>query len=316
MTARIIMKLMVTNIVHDTPTVKIFTLKHPLRDTLPTPSAGAHVDVRLPDGKIRQYSLCGDPADDSIYQIAVRREDDGRGGSRWLHENVELGSILHVSAPRNNFPLVAGAKQHLFIGGGIGITPFSAMVQAAKEAGEEFFVEYCVRSSVDAPLFAKLRAVCGDRNLRVWAGDQIPRQRFDATSIGAPVEGMHIYCCGPTSLVNAVREATVDWPESQVHFEVFAATLDENFKAEPFDMKIASTGEVIRVPANQSALDVLRAHGFIISSSCELGVCGSCECGYKDGTVIHRDSILGVSSRQDRMMLCVSRARVAVTIEL
>ena len=105
MTARIIMKLMVVNIVQDTPTVKIFTLKHPLRNSLPTPSAGAHVDVRFPDGRIHQYSLCGDPDDDSIYQIAVRREESGRGGSKWLHENIELGTILHVSAPRNNFPL-------------------------------------------------------------------------------------------------------------------------------------------------------------------------------------------------------------------
>ncbi|MNR82217.1 Phthalate 4,5-dioxygenase oxygenase reductase subunit [compost metagenome] len=307
------MKLMVTNIVSDTPTVKIFTLKHPLRDTLPPPSAGAHVDVRLPDGKIRQYSLCGDPSDDSIYQIAVRREDDGRGGSRWLHDNVELGSILHVSAPRNNFPLVAGADRHIFIGGGIGITPFAAMARAAQQAGEEFIVEYCVRSKGDAPLLPALSTTCSEQQLQLWVGDL--GERFRAASIGAPVAGTHIYCCGPSSLVNAVREATSDWPQDQVHFEVFAATLDENFKPEPFDMTIASTGEVLRVPADKSALDVLRGRGFIVQSSCELGVCGSCECGYSDGTVIHRDAVLSVAARQDRMLLCVSRARVAVTVD-
>ena len=127
MTARIIMKLIVTNIVQDTPTVKIYTLRHPIHPALPKQSAGAHVDVRLPDGKIRQYSLCGSPDDESEYRIAVRRESTGRGGSCWLHDNVEIGSVLHVTAPRNNFPLVTEAKRNVFIAGGIGITPFSSI---------------------------------------------------------------------------------------------------------------------------------------------------------------------------------------------
>lgn len=181
-------------------------------------------------------------------------------------------------------------------------------------AGEPFTLEYCVRSTSDAPLLGTVDAVCSDKQLRVWAGDQ--GMRFNVASIGEPVKGTDVYCCGPANLVNAVREATVNWPEAQIHFEVFAATLDENFKPEPFDIKIASTGEVLRVPADKSALDVLRSRGFIVQSSCELGVCGSCECGYREGTIIHRDSVLSVSARQDRMFLCVSRARVSVTVEL
>jgi reactive intermediate/imine deaminase len=125
-----------------------------------------------------------------------------------------------------------------------------------------------------------------------------------------PEPGTHIYCCGPQRLTEDVRAAAAHWQEAQVHFEVFQATLDENFKPEPFDIEIASTGKVIRVPAEQSALDALRGEGFILPSSCELGVCGACECGYRDGVVIHRDAVLGVAARQDRLMLCVSRARV------
>ncbi|MFC7298733.1 MULTISPECIES: PDR/VanB family oxidoreductase [Oxalobacteraceae] len=316
MTARIIMKLMVTDIVQDTPTVKIYTLKHLIKSALPRQTAGAHVDVRLPDGKIRQYSLCGNPADDTIYKIAVRREDSGRGGSRWMHEQVDLGSVLHVTAPRNNFPISPIATRNIFIAGGIGITPFASMVIESKNANVPFQLDYCVRSAADAPLLTFLQQTVVQENLHLWASNGDERRRFDVNEIGPPVEGTHIYCCGPGKLVDAVRQATESWPESQVHFEVFSATLDENFKPEPFDIKIASTGNVIRVAANQSALEALHQNGFNVATSCGLGVCGSCECGYSEGVVIHRDSILNVSARQDRMMPCVSRARVSVTLEL
>jgi ferredoxin len=147
-------------------------------------------------------------------------------------------------------------------------------------------------------------------------GDPV-RERFQAEHIlSEPVPGTHVYCCGPRRLTQAVREATAQWPPDHVHFEVFKPTLDEHFKPEPFDVRLVSIGEILRVPAEKSALEVLRAHGLALPSSCELGVCGSCECRYSDGLVIHRDSVLDVSARQDRMMLCVSRARVCVTLNL
>lgn len=316
MTARIIMKLVVTEIVQDTPSVKIFTLKHPLRPELPIQSAGAHVDVRLPDGKIRQYSLCGNPSDNSVYKIAVRAEQNGRGGSRWIHENVELGTILHVTAPRNNFPLDVSAKKNIFIAGGIGITPFVAMAIESKKAGIPFELNYCFRSTADAPTLKLLHNICSPQELKLWTSEGNVCTPFKVEDIGAPEDGTHIYCCGPNSLVEDVRKATESWSEEQIHFEVFAATLDENFKPEPFDIKIASSGKVIRVPANQSALEALHENGFHIATSCGLGVCGSCECNYSEGTVIHRDSVLSVSARQDKMMPCVSRARVSVTLDV
>ena len=314
MTARLVMKLRVDDVRPSTSDVSVFTLRHPRRTHLPAFAPGAHVDLRLPDGRIRQYSLCGDPADTTAYQIAIKREDAGRGASRWAHEALAPDAIVPVSAPRNNFPLAPGATRHVLIAGGIGVTPFLAMAHALGRTGSDYVLHYCARSA-RAPLLAELQAVCGERLVTHFADDP-GSSRFDPAALGDPGPGTHVYCCGPQRLTDAVRKAAAHWPEAQLHFEAFQATLDENYKAEPFDVTLASTGETLRVPADRSALDMLREHGLVLPSSCELGVCGACQCGYRDGVVIHRDSVLGVAARQDHMMLCVSRARVAVTLEL
>jgi vanillate O-demethylase ferredoxin subunit len=315
MTARVIMKMRVESARNEPGGVRVLSLRHPLRDVLPEWTPGAHVDLRLPDGKTRQYSLCGEPGDRSSYRIAVKLEENGRGGSRWVHENLHPGAEAHVSAPRCNFALRGQARRHVFVAGGIGITPFLAMAAAARKSGTAFKLVYCSGLALP-PFFEELRALCRD-DVTFYRASGLERRRFDAASdLPAPAEGTHLYCCGPHRLTEAVRAATAYWPQDQVHFEVFQPTLDENFKPEPFDIKIASTGQTFRVPANKPALEVLREAGFILPSSCELGVCGSCECGYRDGVVIHRDSVLPVAARQDRMMLCVSRARVQVTLDL
>ncbi len=315
MTARIIMKMRVQSARDEPGGVRVLSLNHPLRDMLPEWTPGAHVDLRLPDGKIRQYSLCGDPDDRTQYRIAVKLEEKGRGGSKWVHETLHAGAEAHVSAPRCNFALSSRAKRHVFIAGGIGITPFLAMARAARKLGTPFKLAYC-SSLATPPFFAELRALCGD-DVTFYRASGAERRRFDASSdLPDRAEGTHLYCCGPLRLTEAVRAATAQWAQDQVHFEVFQPSLDENFKPELFDIEIASSGRTLRVPANKSALEVLREDGFIIPSSCELGVCGSCECGYRDGVVIHRDSVLPVGARQDRMMLCVSRARVKVTLDL
>lgn len=315
MTARIIMKLRVVEAAPTTPEVLRLRLVHPIRPELPPWSAGAHVDLRLPDGKVRQYSLCGDPGDRRHYVLAIKREEAGRGGSSWAHDNLSPGAIAHVSAPRNNFPLAAEARRHVLVAGGIGVTPLAAMARQLAADGADFTLHLCARSAGQAPLLDDLRQVCGPRLATWFSGEG---SRFDPKGLGAPDEGVHAYACGPQRLVDAVQAALVErgWPEERVHIERFAATLDENFKPEPFEARIASTGDVLHVPADRSLLDVLRAHGFSHASSCELGVCGTCECGYRNGVVIHRDSVLPLAKRQDRMMPCVSRARVGVTLDL
>jgi ferredoxin-NADP reductase len=313
MTARIIMKLRVVKARLTTPDVLHLHLVHPSRPELPEWTAGAHVDLRLLDARVRQYSLCGDPNDRSKYEIAIQREASGRGGSIWAHDNLTEGAIAHVSAPRNNFPLYERAPRHVLVAGGIGITPFASMARALVEQGKDFMLHYCARSPHQAPLLRELNEVCGSR-LQCWFSQGGPR--FDPNIIGPYDPGTHVYTCGPQRLIDAVQSTLSDWPEGQVHGEVFQATLDENFKAEPFEVTIASTGQRLRVPADKSLLEVLRAGGFVMPSSCELGVCGSCECGYRNGIVIHRDKVLPISKRQDRLMPCVSRARVAVTLDL
>jgi ferredoxin-NADP reductase len=317
LTARLIMKMSVREIVPLTRSVKLYTLAHPRRGELPAPTPGAHVDVHLPGGKVRQYSLCGDPDDVSVYRIAVKREDPGRGASRWIHDNVNVGAIVPVSAPRSNFPLSERATRHVFVAGGIGITPIVAMVTRLARGGLPFELHYCARSVDEAPFLEELRDLCGHERLFVYCRDGDQPARFDADRlVKTTPEEADIYCCGPQRLTQAVRAAMARWPHRKLHSEVFQPTADENFNPEPFDVKIASTGEVVRIPASKSALEVLRARGFALPSSCELGVCGACECRFLDGMVIHRDAVLDTAARQDRMMLCVSRARVGVTLDL
>jgi ferredoxin-NADP reductase len=313
MTARMIMKLRVEAAALSTPKVLHLTLVHPIRPELPAWEPGAHVDLRLPDGKIRQYSLCGDPADRRTYEIAIKREDAGRGASRWAHEALSPGALAHVSAPRNNFRLQA-AKRHVFVVGGIGVTPALAMARRLAAEDADFAVHFCARSEPEAPLLPELRAVCGDRLLTWFSADG---RRFDPTLIGAADDAC-LYVCGPQRLLDAVRTAAAElgWPEQRIHAEAFQATLDENFKPEPFDATLMSTSETLHVPADRSLLEVLRDHGITMPSSCELGVCGSCVCGYTEGVVIHRDAALSVADRQDRIATCVSRARVSVTLDL
>ncbi len=314
MTARIIMKMRASGVRDEGGGVRALALKHPLRELLPEWSAGAHIDLRLPGGKIRQYSLCGDPADRSSYRIAVKLEQNGRGGSKWVHDNLHEGAEAHASAPRCNFRLHQQALRHVFVAGGIGITPFLAMVREAKAEGTPFQLFYCTRSA-KPPFGEELAEICADR-IKFFCSSGEESRRFDPwRDLPKPSPGTHLYCCGPDRLTAAIR-AAAQWPQEQVHFEAFQPLSDENFVPEPFDVKIASTGRTFRVPANKSALEVLKEAGFVLPSSCELGVCGSCECGYRDGTVIHRDVVLPVGARQDRLMLCVSRARVQVTLDL
>ena len=316
MSARLVMKLRVERAAWTTPNVLHLTLVHPLRPSLPAWTAGAHVDLRLPDGRVRQYSLCGDPADPSRYEIAIKREDAGRGASRWAHANLaERGAVAHVSAPRNNFPLVERARRHVLIGGGIGITPLASMARVLAASGADFVLHACARSAAEAPLLDELDGVCGGRLTRWFSSEG---RRFDPAVVGGPEEGVHVYACGPRTLLDAVRDGTLasGWPAERIHVEVFEAMLDENYKPEPFDVRIASTGEILHVPADRSILEVLRSSGRFVPSSCELGVCGSCVCGYRDGTVIHRDTVIPLAERQDRLAPCVSRARVGVTLDL
>jgi ferredoxin-NADP reductase len=314
MSSRLIMTLDVVAIERIAADVSAFTFRHPRRPMLPPPTAGSHVDLHLPDGRVRQYSLCGDPADASIYRVAIKREDQGRGGSRWIHETLTAGATLRVSAPRNHFPLAAEARHHILVAGGIGVTPMLAMVRALRRTNGSFELHYCARGP--APAFIdELAAICEHR-LSVHSGSA-GAGRLDAHAMfSTPRPGIHVYCCGPQPLMQAVRAATSAWPEDSVHTEAFKPLVDENFLPQAFDLELAMSGTRLHVPHDRTALEVLRDHGLVLPSSCEIGVCGSCECGYRQGEAIHRDVVLSPAARRSRFMPCVSRARGRIVLDL
>ena len=310
------MKLDVVEARRDFGDLLLLTLRHPRRPMLPAATAGAHVDFHLPDGRIRQYSLFGDPADRSVYRIAVKRQLSGRGGSDWLHDNLRPGATAMVSAPRNHFELSDDAERYLLLAGGIGITPLVAMARSLAASGKTFRLHVFARNRATAPLLPEAEAATGAERLACHFDDEPDTRVRLEDLLVRPERGTKIYCCGPSGFMDAVRNAAIDWPEEAVRFEAFQPLLDESFVPEPFEIAIPSTGATIHVPAERSALDLLRAHGLDLPSSCEIGVCGSCECGFLDGEPLHRDVVLSPRARQTRFIPCVSRARGMIRLEL
>jgi ferredoxin-NADP reductase len=275
---------------------------------LPTWTPGAHVDLHLPGGYVRQYSLCGDPADGSAWRVAVLREPGGRGGSAAAHDLLAEGDELTASAPRNHFEL-DDADSYLFIAGGIGITPILSMVAEAERRGRRWELAYGGRSRASMAFLDELAAY-GDK-VTVRPQDRFGLLDLDAL-LGEPHAGTAVYCCGPPPLLAAVAERCQAWPAGALRVERFAA--DEgvtSHEGETFEVELASCGRVIGVPAGQSVLTALRGAGFEVLSSCEEGTCGTCETPVLAGVPDHRDAVLTPAERAagDIMMVCVSRSK-------
>jgi ferredoxin-NADP reductase len=257
---------------------------------LPRWEPGAHLDLVLPSGLVRQYSLCGDPADTSSYTVATRLVADGRGGSREVHEQVAEGMELEVRGPRNRFPLVEAAS-YVFVAGGIGITPILPMLRALPE-GAEWRLLYCGRSRESMPFVAEL-----ERLDRVSVVVGVPE--LDALAVP---EGAAVYCCGPEGLMAAVEER---FP--QVQLERFTPRAAAPGAA--FEVELRRSGRTLTVPADSSVLAAVRAELPNTLYSCEQGFCGTCQQRVLEGEVDHRDELLTDAERGDSMLICVSRAR-------
>jgi vanillate O-demethylase ferredoxin subunit len=271
-------------------------------------TAGAHIDVHAPNGDVRQYSLCGDPRDTSYYTIAVKLEHAGRGGSRSMHDDVEEGSALAILGPRNHFPLAADASHALFIAGGIGITPIYAMVQAVHARGGSWELHYCARSQAHAAFYPELVALGGTR-VTSWFSEE---PLLDARALLREVrQGTHVYCCGPAGLMTAVKDAAAHWPAGSVRFEYFSAPTRARAPSRAFEVELRQSGLVLTVPADRTILQRVREQGIDVASSCEEGVCGTCETRVLEGECEHRDLLLSEDERAANrsMMICVSRAR-------
>ncbi|MGW4591406.1 cytochrome P450 [Amycolatopsis thermoflava] len=276
---------------------------------LPKWSPGAHVDLQL--GELsRQYSLCGDPAEAGTYRIAVLKDPDSRGGSRYVHENLRPGTTLPLRGPRNHFRLDPTARHYVFVAGGIGITPIITMADHVKAAGGSYELHYCGRDTTAMALLDRCRRDHGDRLHIHTSADGT---RLDVAALLAnPAQGTQIYACGPERLLDALAEASAHWPDDALHVEHFTTTqqvLDPAVE-HAFDVDLADSGLTVRVAADQTVLAALRAAGVDVPSDCEEGLCGTCEVPVLDGEVDHRDVVLTKAERAagTRMMTCCSRA--------
>jgi ferredoxin-NADP reductase len=274
---------------------------------LPDWTPGAHVDLVLPTGITRQYSLCGDRWDAHSYRVAVLREPDGRGGSAFVHDVLAPGDVVGVGGPRNNFPLVPSAS-YLFVAGGIGITPLLPMIHQADLLEADWRLLYGGRTRRSMAFLGELSAH-GDR---VQAVPQDEHGLLDlAGFLGEPRPGVKVYCCGPTPLLAAIERACAAWPPHTLHLERFVAEeRGAPARPGPFAVELARSGVVVDVRPGVSVLDAVRAVGVDVLSSCRQGTCGTCETTVLAGRPDHRDSILADHERAagDCMFPCVSRS--------
>lgn len=290
----------------EAPGVVSLDLVSPDGVALPAFEPGAHVDLHVPSAPVRQYSLCGDTGNG--WRIAVRDVAGGRV-SGLMHRALRPGALLEAEGPRNNFPLLPSPR-YVFVAGGIGITPILPMLRAATQAGADWTLLFCTARAAEAPFLAEARAL---GEVVVHASSEGTRLDVIAR-LAAPQPDTLVYCCGPQRLMEAVEAATASWPEGSVHFEWFAArSRPAGEGSDGFEVVCAQSGLTLSVDATTSVLQALRDAGLDRPSSCEQGVCGTCECRVLEGEVDHRDSILSAGERaaNDVMMTCVSRAKGA-----
>lgn len=302
--------MVLTEVTHEATDVLGLTLEHPDGQPLPEWEPGAHVDLVLKDELVRQYSLCGDPADRRRYYVAVLREQDGSGGSAHVHTVLRRGDLLGIRGPRNHFRLV-DAPAYLFIAGGIGVTPIVSMVEQVAKRGAEFSVLYGGRSMASMAFTRRLSRF-GSR-VRFVPQDMTGLLDLDA-ALRDVQPGTKVYCCGPESLISATEQRCELWNPEALHVERFAAR-----DIEPRDpatetgvqVLLQKSGVELTVPPDRSILDVVLEAGFDVPYDCSEGICGSCEVKVIEGDIEHRDEVLTKWEQESNaaMMICCSRAR-------
>ena len=281
----------------------LYEFQRPDGKPLPGYKPGAHVDLHLPNGLIRNYSLIVARPDPGVYTFGIKRDPASRGGSRYIHDELRVGKTLKISMPRNNFPLEEDAKHTILLAGGIGITPIWCMVQRLEELGRSWQLYYSCRSRAD---MAFLDALEGMAPSQFHFDDESAGQFLDISTLvaEAPTD-THLYCCGPAPMLNAFEAATKDWPREQIHIEYFTP------KAEPakkggFTVELARSNQEFFIPEGRTILEVLLDEGVDVDYSCELGICGACEQRVISGMPEHRDAILTEEEQAEnkRVMIC------------
>lgn len=298
--------------VHDEAAdVRSYDLRAEGNGALPRFTAGAHIDLHLPNGMIRSYSLCNAPSERDRYVIAVQKDSMGRGGSRFIYDEMQVGQKLQISAPRNNFMLAEDASHTVMIAGGIGITPFRSMVSRLEELGRSWELYYCVRNRDRAAFINEWGTHSGINRVRLNVDQEPGGRMLDLAEVirGASPQA-HFYCCGPLPMLAEFERVTESIPQHQVHLEYFNAKQPVLSEGE-FEVELSRTGQVIQIKAGQSILDAVIELGIDVPYACSEGVCGSCETVVLAGTPDHQDSVLSPDEQSEgnKMMICCSRAK-------
>ncbi len=287
---------------------------------LPPWSAGGHLDVVIAPEFVRQYSMSGDPSDRSTYQIGVLREDEGRGGSKFLHRIFTEGRRVFISKPINHFELVEDASKTFLMGGGIGITPMIAFAHRLHALGKPFELHYCASKMGQAGYIDDLKAMPWAEHVTFHFSDQGTRADLDDILKGYE-DGWHVYTCGPDRFMDGVIEsaARLGYPEEARHLEYFAVPEQPDYVNHAFTLKLAKSGRELEIPADKKITDVLEENGIHVDMKCDDGICGVCNCGLVSGEVEHRDFVLSKKQQESQIILCQSRAAAqekSITIDL
>jgi len=281
---------------------------------LPAFTAGAHIELHLPGGPVRSYSLCNDPGERHRYVLGILKDANSRGGSRAVHEALQVGDALTIGLPRNHFALDPQADSSLLLAGGIGITPLLAMAEQLQREGAAFALHYTASTSERMAFAERLANAPYAQNVHFYLSQENPARRLDLDSLLAePVAGRHLYVCGPQRFIDAVLASAraQGWAESCLHWEFFAGAPTAGEADVEFELEIASSGQVVPVGPGQTALQALQAAGIGVPMACEQGVCGTCLTRVLGGAIEHRDLYLTPEEQAagDQFLPCCSRAR-------
>lgn len=291
--------------------IVLFELAHAEGAELPAFSAGAHISVRTPNGLARRYSLCNNPSERHRYVIAVKREAQGAGGSVSMVDQLKVGDAVPVSLPENYFPLAQNASRHLLIAGGIGITPILSMVHDLHLRDADFRVVYCSRAPETTAFLDELASPELAGRVQVHHDHGDPTRALNLKALLAERnDGQHLYCCGPRTLMQAVREASAHWPSGSVHFEDFGTSAHADVLGEkPFSVRLERSAIDLTIAPGVTILEAIREAGLSAPSSCESGTCGACRTRLLAGVAEHRDYVLDDDEQECEIMICVSRAK-------
>jgi tetrachlorobenzoquinone reductase len=273
---------------------------------LPAYQPGAHIDLHLPNGLIRQFSLTVPNTDPARYVVGIKRDPESRGGSKYIFEQMKAGDAIKISAPRNNFPLADGADPVLLLAGGIGITPIFCMAQELEARSRPWALHYSCRSRADMAFLDDLQKF-GDK-VHLHFDDEAGGKLLDITAaLSAAPQNAQLYCCGPKPMLAAFEAAATGRPHGRVHVEYF--TPKDDAAATPtggFWVELARSGEEYFVPPGKKVLEVLFEAGVDVDYSCELGICGACETRVISGIPIHHDSVLSEEEQasNEKVMIC------------